>query len=213
MSIVTSPTPLFQNFPVDSDFYSPSFFNIASLTLGKTTTIETAAPNPYVLGQIVRVQIPSRFGTIEINLKEGVIIQINSNTEFIINLDSSQFTPFIASPYTATITNITQSFPALITASNSFYPGDFVEITDVEGMTEINNNSYQIISANSTQFELNVDSSNFSAYSANGTATLNRTQIEAKVFPIGDLNNGAINTENQGQQTFIDGSFINISPQ
>lgn len=74
---------------------------------------------------------------------------------------------------TATITNITQANPAVVTAvSHNFDDGDLITITSVSGMTEVNNNHYIVDNSTTNTFELeSTDSSGYTAYSSGGTAT------------------------------------------
>tara|TARA_R110000868_G_scaffold121883_3_gene323340 strand:- start:8563 stop:11589 length:3027 start_codon:yes stop_codon:yes gene_type:complete len=72
---------------------------------------------------------------------------------------------------TVTITGITQASSAVITANNSLQIGQRVKITGVVGMTELNNNIYNITAVNSTTITINVDSTGFTAYISGGTAT------------------------------------------
>lgn len=69
-----------------------------------------------------------------------------------------------------TITDVSQDTQAEVTADNSFIPGQTVYITGVVGMTELNGNTYTIISATSTTFTINVDSTGFTPYDSDGLA-------------------------------------------
>jgi hypothetical protein len=80
-----------------------------------------------------------------------------------------------------TITGITKAEPAVVTVSapHGLVNGDFVTITDVVGMTQINNGSYYIKSTGANTFELYIDntlipkldSTSFTAWSSGGTVT------------------------------------------
>lgn len=75
-----------------------------------------------------------------------------------------------------TITNITQANPAVVTYSGAddIANGDLVYIYGVEGMTEVNGAIYTVanLNAGANTFELSgVDSSAYTAYSANGVAS------------------------------------------
>jgi len=73
----------------------------------------------------------------------------------------------------ATITNITQANPAVVTtsAAHTFLNGESVTITGVIGMTEVNGNTYVIANVTATTFELQgVDSTAFTAYTSGGSA-------------------------------------------
>jgi len=80
-----------------------------------------------------------------------------------------------------TITGITKAEPAVVTVSapHGLVDGDFVTITDVVGMVQINNGSYYIKSTGANTFELYIDntlipkldSTSFTAWSSGGTVT------------------------------------------
>lgn len=77
---------------------------------------------------------------------------------------------------TATITGASQANPCVITAINGFSVGQLVTISSVAGMTELNGNQYQILSADGNSFVIDVDSSSFTAYTSGGTATVKTVQ-------------------------------------
>jgi hypothetical protein len=93
-----------------------------------------------------------------------------------------------------TITGITQANPAVVTVSGTAPAnGDHVYITEVVGMTEVNNSTlfYTVANRTATTFELqdrdgnNVDSSAFTAYSSGGVVNkvfeLTTTYVEADI--------------------------------
>ncbi len=80
------------------------------------------------------------------------------------------------------------------------------------GSIELNGKTGFILSFNSpTIMEVSIDSSrNVTVYNLSAVATIQSPQVMA----IGDVNNGATNTNGLNDQTtFIAGSFINISPE
>ncbi len=89
-------------------------------------------------------------------------------------IESSQpntFSVDISFPVTATITDVTQANPAVITAMNNYVVGQQVTITSVVGMIQLNGNTYTVTAANALTFTINVDSTAFTAYISGGTAT------------------------------------------
>lgn len=118
----------------------------------------------------------------------GIIYQFNSDY-------NDYFVPISA------ITNASQAV-VTIDASN-FKVGDEVVILDVEGMTEINNNEddptqiiyYTVEAATSTQLTLNVDSTNYSAYTTGGYVC-KPIEFEATTNPINPY-------REQGRKIFI----------
>jgi len=77
---------------------------------------------------------------------------------------------------TATITNITQANPGVVTAgTHALATGDNVLISGVVGMTEVNDRRFTITVLTSTTFSLDgEDTTGHTAYSSAGTVTENR---------------------------------------
>ena len=76
-----------------------------------------------------------------------------------------------------TITAITKANPAVVTSSSHGYSnGDFVTITSVVGMTEVNNKTFKVADKTTNTFELqdvdgnDINSSSYTTYSSAGTA-------------------------------------------
>ncbi len=69
------------------------------------------------------------------------------------------------------ITAITQATQAVITTTSTFQAGQTVHITGVVGMTELNGNSYTVVSVTPTTITIAVDSTGFTAYVSGGNAT------------------------------------------
>lgn len=75
----------------------------------------------------------------------------------------------------ATISGVTKANPGVVTTSSShgFVDGDEVTITDVVGMTDLNNNTYRVNNKTSTTFELQgTNTTNFVTYASGGTARI-----------------------------------------
>jgi hypothetical protein len=85
------------------------------------------------------------------------------------NEDPSGYIQAIYGP--VTITGATQANPCVLTANNTFIAGISVMITDVMGMTQLNNNTYTVTAVTPTTVTINVDSTGFSAYVSGGVAT------------------------------------------
>lgn len=102
-TVISYPVPLYQNLPIEPQWYEPSQFVITDITLGRTTIItmengtNDVSPN-YVVGQLIRILIPSKYGTRGLNEQSGIVISLPSVNQVEVNIDSSQMDPFIASP-------------------------------------------------------------------------------------------------------------------
>lgn len=72
----------------------------------------------------------------------------------------------------AAITGITQASQAVMTAAgHGISAGDQVTLSGVAGMTEVNGNTYDVVSVTTDTLTLDVDSSGFTAYTSGGTVT------------------------------------------
>jgi len=137
--VISYPIPPYQNVDIEPQFYQPRRFVISGITLGVTTLVTTSVDHDYVIGQQVRLIIPSVFGCYQLNESFGYVLSVPTTSSVEVSIDSSK-----------------------------------------------NVDAY--ISATSNQ--------------------------EPAILAIGDVNTGAINTQGRiNQQTFINGSFIDISPQ
>jgi len=86
------------NPPINPQYFTPKEFNIASITNGQTTLVQTTTAHDYVVGQLVRLIIGQPFGARQFNERTAYVININSTTQFTLALDSSSFDLFIANP-------------------------------------------------------------------------------------------------------------------
>lgn len=97
--------------------YLPGVNVISALGLGTTTTVTTASNHNYVLGQEVAFRIPSVWGTVELNSLPnpalpgspvyGFVQSLISNTQFVVNINSSTFTAFNSNPTVAQAIGLT----------------------------------------------------------------------------------------------------------
>ena len=93
MSIpIVGPVPPYTNPPIEPQYYQPSKFYIEDVTLGRTTTVTTTEDHNYVIGQLVRLLIPSSFGCVQLNNTQGYVISIPASNEVELDIDSSNDT-------------------------------------------------------------------------------------------------------------------------
>lgn len=95
-TVISYPIPPFSNLPIEDQFYQPSRFVISSITLGLLTTVTTSVAHNYVVGQEIRLIIPSGYGTYELNERKGMVVNVPTTTSVLININSINYTPFIA---------------------------------------------------------------------------------------------------------------------
>ena len=99
-SIITYPTPLYSNVPINAQYYQPSRFVISNITRGGTTTVTTTVGHNYVIGQQVRFIIPPSFGIIQLNKITGFVIGIPATNQVVVDIDSHLMDAYIASSAT-----------------------------------------------------------------------------------------------------------------
>lgn len=134
--IISYPIPPYSNVPINAQYYEPSQFFISAITQGITTTVTTTVNNNYVINQLVRLIIPPTFGIRQLNGQEAYVIAIPNPNQVILNIDSTNYDPFISSsattqPQILAIGDI--NFGAINnsgrTNNGTFVPGSFINIS------------------------------------------------------------------------------------
>lgn len=132
-TVISYPIPLYQNYPINSEFYIPSRFVISSIVLGKTTLVTTTEDNNYVVGQQVRLIIPSSFGCRQLNESEGYVLSVLSSIQVELSIDSLRnVDPFISA-------TVTVSYPQILAIGDvnsgsfdvrgTYIAGSFIDIS------------------------------------------------------------------------------------
>ena len=93
------PIALYNNLPINANFYEPSQYFIEDITLGQTTTVTTTEDHNYVVGQQCRLIIPKQNATIQLNGKTGYVISISTSNSVVLNIDSVGYNNFETSSY------------------------------------------------------------------------------------------------------------------
>lgn len=73
--------------------------------------------------------------------------------------------------FPSSITGATNTNPVVLTSNNTLTAGQTVAISGVGGMTQLNGNTYTVLSATPTTITINVDGTAFGVYTSGGTAT------------------------------------------
>ncbi len=136
-TVLSSPIPPYQNLPIHAEFYKPKKFVISNVTLGSTTIITTNLDMDYVIGQEVRLIIPSSFGCTQLNEVSSIVISIPSSNQVELQLDSLRnVDAFISSSATTKpqILSIGDVNSGVINSSGrrltgTFIPGSFINIS------------------------------------------------------------------------------------
>ena len=88
---------------IEPQWFQPSLFPISAISYGASTTVTTGTTfgvsNNYVVGQVVRFNIPKAYGAQKLNGQQGNVISIPGSNQVVVDIDSRQdFDPFIPSP-------------------------------------------------------------------------------------------------------------------
>ena len=89
-TVISYPIPIYANVPIQAQFYQPSVFQISNVTLGVTTIVTTTVNHNYVIGQSIRLLIPSVFGCFQLNNIQGIVISLPNLNQIEIAINSSQ---------------------------------------------------------------------------------------------------------------------------
>ncbi len=102
--------------------YFPGEVVISAITLGTTTTIDTASAHNFVVGQEVAFRVPSDWGTTQLNSLPntltpgspvyGYVISVTDYNTVIVNIDSSAYTAFTSNVSFAGA--VGRSFPQIV---------------------------------------------------------------------------------------------------
>lgn len=144
-SFITGPIAPESNPPIHPLWYLPSNFKISAIAIGTTTTVTTTssvsapATNNFVVGQRVRFHIPITYGTRELNEKTGFVIAKPASNQVVVDIDSTKFTQFIASPaYGPTPPQISAigdinsgQINPLPYKQKTFIPGSFIDVSPI----------------------------------------------------------------------------------
>jgi hypothetical protein len=133
---IIGPQPIYNNPPIEPQFFQPSRFVISAVSLGVTTTITTSVAHNYVLGNLVRLGFPNGYGCAQINKSVGYVVSLPSTTQIQINLNSIGTDPFIAAnlKQQPQIVAVGEINSGQINANgrmptNTFIPGSFMNIS------------------------------------------------------------------------------------
>ena len=88
-TVISYPIPIYQNLPIEPQFYNPGFFVISGITLGQTTTVTTTANITFQVGQLCRILIPNGYGCRQLNEVTGYVISIPAPNQVILNICSA----------------------------------------------------------------------------------------------------------------------------
>lgn len=129
-----------RNPPINPEYYQPRRYEIEDITLGTSTLIETTVAHDYVIGQLIRLLVPSVYGSYQLNNVTGYVIAIPEDNQVLVDIDSSNSNYFISSPAYApnspqivAVGDINSGYisntGANIPLSNLNIPGSFINIS------------------------------------------------------------------------------------
>lgn len=96
-TVISYPIPLYQNVPIQPQYYKPRRWVISDVTLGQTTIVTTTTAMDYEIGQEIRLLIPPSFGCIQLNGVTGFVLSIPDVDQVEVSINSTGADPFIAS--------------------------------------------------------------------------------------------------------------------
>lgn len=136
---IVGPIPPYSNVPINPQFFLPSQFFIANITLGVQTTVTTTINHNYVIAQSIRLIIPPTFGCRQLNEAQGLVLSIPAPNQVVVSINSSMnvdpFTPSSATtkPQILAIGDISNGQINSNGRSQNitFIPGSFINISPV----------------------------------------------------------------------------------
>jgi hypothetical protein len=151
MTLISGPIAPERNPDIKPQYFQPSRFAIAAINRDTSTTVTmspttiddvTTYPN-YVVGQLVRFSIPFPYGIAQINEQTGYVTSVPNSLQVVVNINSSTYDRFIASP---TVNNQTPQIIAIgdvntgpintgLTGQITSIQGSFINISPSAGGT------------------------------------------------------------------------------
>jgi len=99
-NFVIGPIAPENNPTIEPDFYNPSRFNITAISMGQTTTVTTSVAHNYVVGQLIRLNIPPICRAEALNGQSALVISLPSTTQVTLNIPSINVSAFVSAPAT-----------------------------------------------------------------------------------------------------------------
>jgi hypothetical protein len=98
-TVISYPIPAYSNLPIEP-FYQPGVFQISNITNGQMTTVTTSVGHDYVIGQLIRLDIPPGFGERQLNQQTGYVINIPAANQVVVTINSTNADAFQSSSNT-----------------------------------------------------------------------------------------------------------------
>ena len=77
---------------IQPEWFQPSWFQISAITYGTNTTVTTLPSfnvnNNYVVGQLVRFNIPFFYGAQQLNGQQGYVISLPATNQVVVNINT-----------------------------------------------------------------------------------------------------------------------------
>jgi len=150
--------------------YFPGVSWISGITLGTTTTIDTTCAHNYVVGQEVAFRVPNTWGPYQLNSLPntlipgspiyGYVIAVTDYNTFVVNIDSSTYSAFVANQTFAGF--VGRTFPQVvavgdvntggvqISANSALYPPPYYSPIGTTRVNTINGPAIQGAYVNNT---------------------------------------------------------------
>lgn len=137
MPVISYPIPPYQNLPIEPQNYQPSQFFISAVSLGINTIITTTTNMNYVIGQLVRLLIPSYSGCRQLNQQTGYVISIPNPNQVVLNINSSvNVDSFISTteptqPQIVSVGDVNNglTYVTIVNLPSPTIPGSFINIS------------------------------------------------------------------------------------
>lgn len=136
----TGPISPLNNLPIEPQNYSPNFYFITAIQNGITTIVTMSKTTELVIGQEVRLVIPSSYGASPLDQQTGFVISIPNPNQVELSINSVFANSFNPSGYQTTkpqIIPVGDVNTGVINSSGrvnngTFIPGSFINISPNE---------------------------------------------------------------------------------
>ncbi len=156
------PNPV-QIVPSPSSANNSLIYSSILYTCPESTNLGLTAPN-------VNLQTPTAIQQAQIWHRMNTSL-IGDTIQIGFSLSDAQMRDMEVSGTAFAITGASTANPCVLQCVGQFETGQLIEITGVVGMTELNGNTYQVLTSDATTVTINVNSSTFTPYISGGIAT------------------------------------------
>lgn len=115
--------------------YTPFVCDISAVaSAGADTLVTTAIDHAFVIGNLIRFQIPQQYGMRQLNQLEAYVISVPAANQLLMNIDTRAFDPFVIPTLPQfVVIDPAQTIPVGDANSGTLAPGGILSLRTIPG--------------------------------------------------------------------------------